>query len=166
MASTESISLNREEVRQIVDLLADFQGDMPTRMTQDDKQQYFRLLVKLDKALGKDARWGGPFSDQPDWIREILHRTFTPQPAPAKKKPAAKPTAKPATVARRAGKVTVPAELTASATRRRGGLLRAAQVAQAKGDHAAAAQYRTRAAQLVASAQSVTAAAGSGPSSR
>jgi len=129
MASAETVSLSREEVRQIADLLQEVEVDKIPGMRPEDKQRYFRLLVKLDKALGKDGRWWGPLAEVPDWIREILHRTFTPQPA----KPRAK--AKVPAPAAAAGKRPAPViSADAAAARRReiarkGGLARAAKAA-------------------------------------
>ena len=129
MASAETVSLSREEVRQIVDVLADAGGDAPTGMNQEDRQRYFQLLVKLDKALGKDARWWGVLSELPDWIREILHRTFTPQPV----KPRAKgKTPTPAAAAGAHHAPATPADAAAARRReiaRKGGLARAAKAA-------------------------------------
>lgn len=87
------VVLSREEARMVDEIVGQDLESIAQGLNPEERQRRFRFLVKLDKALGKDDRHGGPFYELPPWIREILHRTFAPPQVAPKKKPApAKPT--------------------------------------------------------------------------
>ncbi len=179
MAKEQGVTLTREEAQLVADALCEYLGRDKGLKTDLAKERAigFRLQVKLSRAT--DYVFGIWAPD--DWQLEILQRTFapTPRPAPAKKPtpkdraPRTKVPAKPqgrrgGTVARSdraqgpspvrpAHHLPTATQLTASAARRKGGLRRALQQAEARGDSLASTSLRKRIADIEESAAAVAA---------
>lgn len=174
MDKDRQLALTAQEAKVVAQQLLDTwkQDDrQPSGLTP---QQAMRLAAKLDRYLVVSGDFGTAFADVPTWARQVIHDTYAPLPKPAKK---AAPKARARSSRKTAGRspkdmpqkpAPIPAlpevmrtipeaevtdvKLSGSLARRRGGLLRAAQAAEAKNDTIKAAQYRARAAQLVTSA--------------
>lgn len=80
----ERIYLTAREAQVVEDALDEYLTEDQSGGSEEDRQIAFRLLVKLDKRGGPHIG-AGMLVDLPYWIRQILHRTFAPDQAPAKK---------------------------------------------------------------------------------
>ncbi len=94
-----SVTLSREEARLVSELLEQEVDDPAKGLNEPDKRMLLRVALKLRAAEPDHWYGGGLLGETPDWVQEILAKTFAPPPGPAKK-PVPK-TARPA--ARKAG---------------------------------------------------------------
>ncbi len=93
--AANQVSITREEADLLYDLLAEIIRDSTHQEPDARDRATWRLIVKLDRAIGDSYHPMSLFDDLPDHVRKILHNTFAPTPVPPKPKPTAKQPAPP-----------------------------------------------------------------------